>query len=78
MNFQGSFFAQTLAMTREIQRSFRELLNQTTWIDDETKELATEKVNAMLLRIGYPDFILQPELLNERYKDVSGAQLTSL
>ena len=60
----------TLSMTREIQRSFRELLNQTSWIDDETKELATEKVNAMLLRIGYPDFILQPELLNERYKDV--------
>ncbi|XP_012170773.1 neprilysin-4 isoform X1 [Bombus terrestris] len=60
----------TLAMTRDIQRSFRELLNQTTWIDDETKELATEKVNAMLLRIGYPDFILQSELLNERYKDV--------
>lgn len=57
-------------MTRQIQRSFRELLNQTSWIDDETKELATEKVNAMLLRIGYPDFILQAELLNERYKDV--------
>ncbi|XP_076639917.1 neprilysin-4 isoform X3 [Colletes latitarsis] len=60
----------TLSMTREIQRSFRELLNQTSWIDNETKELATEKVNAMLLRIGYPDFILQSELLNERYKDV--------
>ncbi|KZC14076.1 Endothelin-converting enzyme 1 [Dufourea novaeangliae] len=60
----------TLSMTREIQRSFRELLNQTSWIDDETKELATEKVNAMLLRIGYPDFILQSDLLNERYKDV--------
>ncbi|XP_076241067.1 neprilysin-4 isoform X2 [Calliopsis andreniformis] len=60
----------TLAMTRQIQRSFRELLNQTSWIDSETKELATEKVNAMLLRIGYPDFILQSELLNERYKDV--------
>ncbi|XP_076284811.1 neprilysin-4 isoform X1 [Lasioglossum baleicum] len=60
----------TLSMTREIQRAFRELLNETTWIDDETKELATEKVNAMLLRIGYPDFILQPKLLNKRYKDV--------
>ncbi|XP_011629585.1 neprilysin-4-like isoform X2 [Pogonomyrmex barbatus] len=60
----------TLSMTREIQRSFRELLNKTNWIDDETKYLATEKVNAMSLRIGYPDFILQPHLLNERYKDV--------
>lgn len=62
-------------MTREIQQSFKELLNQTSWIDDETKELATEKVNAMLLRIGYPDFILQPELLNERYKDVRTTKL---
>lgn len=61
---------QTLSMTREIQRSFRELFNKTNWIDDETKRLATEKVNAMSLRIGYPDFILQPHLLNERYKNV--------
>ncbi|XP_018052701.1 PREDICTED: endothelin-converting enzyme 1-like isoform X4 [Atta colombica] len=60
----------TLSMTREIQRSFRELLDKTSWIDDETKCLATEKVNSMSLRIGYPDFILQPRLLNERYKDV--------
>ncbi|XP_033330133.1 neprilysin-4 isoform X1 [Megalopta genalis] len=60
----------TLSMIREIQRAFRELLNQTSWIDDETKELATEKVIAMLLRIGYPDFILQPKLLNKRYKDI--------
>ncbi|XP_032663309.1 neprilysin-4-like isoform X7 [Odontomachus brunneus] len=60
----------TLSMTREIQRSFRELFDKTNWIDDETKRLATEKVNAMSLKIGYPDFILQPHLLNERYKDV--------
>ncbi|XP_020279873.1 endothelin-converting enzyme 1-like isoform X3 [Pseudomyrmex gracilis] len=60
----------TLSMTREIQRSFKELLNRTSWIDNETKRLATEKVNAMSLRIGYPDFILQPDLLNEHYKDV--------
>ncbi|XP_029169293.1 neprilysin-4-like isoform X2 [Nylanderia fulva] len=61
----------TLSMTREIQRSFRELLNKINWIDDDTKRLATEKVNAMSLKIGYPDFILQPHLLNERYKDVA-------
>ncbi|XP_025992063.2 neprilysin-4 isoform X3 [Solenopsis invicta] len=67
MNF---VFRQTLSMTREIQRSFRELLDKTSWIDDETKRLASEKVNAMSLRIGYPDFILQSRLLNERYKDV--------
>lgn len=57
-------------MTQEIQQSFRELLTRTSWIDDETKRLASEKVDAMLLRIGYPDFILQRELLDQRYMDV--------
>ncbi|KAJ9601452.1 hypothetical protein L9F63_000369, partial [Diploptera punctata] len=60
----------TLHMTEEIMQSFQELLSQTTWIDDETKELAAEKVNAMMLRIGYPDFILNPDILNEKYKTV--------
>lgn len=57
-------------MTREIQNSFIELLNKTIWIDSRTKEIASKKVEAMLLRIGYPDFILEPESLNERYKNV--------
>ena len=58
-------------MTEEIMQSFQELLRQITWIDDETKYLAAEKVDAMTLRIGYPDFILDPEILNEKYKTVS-------
>lgn len=59
-------------MTREIQQSFRELLSKTSWIDQETMSLAVEKVDQMVLRIGYPDFILQTKQLNERYRDVGG------
>ncbi|GBP37188.1 Neprilysin-4 [Eumeta japonica] len=61
----------TLTMTREIQQSFRELLRLTDWIDNETKKLAAHKVDAMMLRIGYPDFILNSDELNERYKEVT-------
>lgn len=60
----------TLIMTREIQRSFQELINITSWIDDETKLLAGEKVESMLLKIGYPGFILNKDELNARYKDL--------
>ncbi|CAH0723238.1 unnamed protein product, partial [Brenthis ino] len=60
----------TLTMTREIQQSFRELLHMTDWIDDETKKLAGHKVDTMMLRIGYPDFILNKKELNDRYKEV--------
>ncbi|XP_058056004.1 neprilysin-4 [Anopheles bellator] len=57
----------TLTMTHELQQAFRELLNRTDWIDGPTKRLAEQKVNAMSLRIGYPDFILTPDELNTRY-----------
>ncbi|XP_069703958.1 neprilysin-4-like [Periplaneta americana] len=60
----------TVQMTEDIMLSFRELLSQTNWIDRETKELASQKVDAIVLRIGYPDFILSPQLLNERYADL--------
>lgn len=60
----------TMTMTREIQQSFRELLHTTDWIDGETKKLAAHKVDAMMLRIGYPDFIRHEKELNDRYKEV--------
>lgn len=58
-------------MTKEIQASFQEILNLTNWIDEDTKALASEKVDEMMLRIGYPDYILDQEQLTNRYKDVS-------
>lgn len=42
----------TIAMTHELQQSFREILNETDWIDATTKHLAEKKVNAMSLKIG--------------------------
>ncbi|PNF39036.1 hypothetical protein B7P43_G04849 [Cryptotermes secundus] len=60
----------TVEMTKEIMQSFLELLSETDWLDEETKDMAAQKLNAMTLRIGYPDFILNRQLLNERYKDV--------
>lgn len=58
----------TLAMTQELQESFRQILNETTWIDAHTKNLAELKVNSMSLKIGYPDFILNPKELDAKYE----------
>lgn len=60
----------TVDMTYELQQSFREILNTTDWLDEQTRHLAELKVNAMQLQIGYPDFILDHNQLNERYKDL--------
>ncbi|KAK4872108.1 hypothetical protein RN001_016232 [Aquatica leii] len=60
----------TLQMTKEIKQSFRDILLETDWLDSNTKELARMKIDAMHLRIGYPEFILNLDELSERYKDV--------
>ncbi|XP_067619816.1 neprilysin-4 isoform X2 [Eurosta solidaginis] len=60
----------TLKMTHELQQAFREILSNTDWLDTNTKHLAELKVNAMSLKIGYPDFILNPTELNEKYTGI--------
>lgn len=62
---------QTLQITKQLQQSFKELLNATVWLDNSTKQLAELKIDAMHLRIGYPDFILDPTELAGRYADVN-------
>lgn len=58
----------TLAMTKELQDAFRNILNDTSWIDASTKHLAELKVTGMSLKIGYPDFILQSDELDAKYE----------
>jgi predicted metalloendopeptidase len=56
-----------MTMVRELQMSFREILNETDWIDEKTRKLALKKLEAMSLKIGYPDFILTRNKLDEKY-----------
>ncbi|XP_046387966.1 neprilysin-4-like isoform X2 [Ischnura elegans] len=65
----------TLRMTSEIRSSFRQSLLDpegatASWMDEETRSLAVDKADAMSLRVGYPDSILDPDLLDLRYKDL--------
>jgi predicted metalloendopeptidase len=57
----------TLTMVRELQTSFREILNDTDWIDEVTKSATIKKLENMSLKIGYPDFIISRHKLDEKY-----------
>lgn len=61
----------TIAMVHELQTSFREILNETDWIDAPTRRLAEKKVSSMSLKIGYPDFILSHHKLDEKYAELN-------
>lgn len=57
-------------MTRAIQDSFKDILAQNKWLEKGTKRHAVEKIDSMQLKIGYPDLILDRDILTVQYHDV--------
>lgn len=46
------------------------MLNAAEWLDYDTKDQAKDKLNNMSLKVGYPDYILEEDLLNSDYEEV--------
>lgn len=68
--FHGDSKPQAEEMINEIRTAFKENLRQLSWMDKETKALAEEKADAISDMIGFPDYILVPAQLDEKYKDL--------
>lgn len=68
--FQGDSKAKAEEMINSVRTAFKENLKQLSWMDKETRELAEEKADAITDMIGFPDFILDVEKLDERYKEL--------
>lgn len=69
-NFNQESKETALKMIHTIREAFNELLADNHWMDDETRNVAKEKANAMNERIGYPEFITDPIELEKEYENV--------
>lgn len=69
-NFNPESKESALEMIHSIREAFNELLNENVWMDDETREVAKEKANAMNERIGYPDILTNATELEKEYEYV--------
>lgn len=58
-------------MIKSIKESFVKKFEEITWMDEETRLLAKEKVNYVDELIGYPDFLENDELLDLRYQELN-------
>ena len=47
--------ARMLALVKNLQRALGERISNLTWMSDETKQKALEKLSAFTIKIGYPD-----------------------
>uniref|UniRef100_A0A646QJ69 Neprilysin n=1 Tax=Hemiscolopendra marginata TaxID=943146 RepID=A0A646QJ69_9MYRI len=53
-----------------IQQSYKEEIEESKWLDEETKKRAILKVDSIRRFVGYPDFIFDDKELENEYKDV--------
>ncbi|KAG5671202.1 hypothetical protein PVAND_001411 [Polypedilum vanderplanki] len=60
-----------LKMVEAIKNEFVKILQKVPWMSEKTRDLALEKVKAMLTLIGHPDELEDDNKLKEFYKTVS-------
>jgi putative endopeptidase len=58
--------AKALGMVKNLQAELRERITKLDWMSDETKSKAMDKLNKMMIKIGYPD----------KWKDYSKLEIT--
>ncbi|RZF31949.1 hypothetical protein LSTR_LSTR012419 [Laodelphax striatellus] len=68
--FHGDAKSKAEDMINDIRTAFKENLKSLTWMDEETKLLAEDKADAITDMIGFPDFILNNNQLDDEYSDL--------
>lgn len=68
--FHGEAKPQAEDMINSVRTAFKANLINLEWMDAETRRLAEEKADDISDMIGFPDYILDPAQLDERYKDL--------
>lgn len=70
-NFDPKSKEIAIEMIHNIRVAFNELLNFNDWMDNETRQVAKEKADAINERIGYPELLTNPIELSKEYNFVS-------
>ncbi|PAV86979.1 hypothetical protein WR25_24216 [Diploscapter pachys] len=59
-----------MQMIDDLQLAFSKMMEENTWMDEPTKKAALAKASQMIRQIGFPDFELSDERVDEYYKGV--------
>ncbi|XP_072047750.1 neprilysin-1-like [Amphiura filiformis] len=66
-HFGGDSKKNTERMVDNLKQAFKDMLKENEWMDKETKLVAAKKCDAMQVEVGYPDWIMDDDKLNEKY-----------
>lgn len=67
-HFQEDAKRTALEMVNGIRKEFENILREVTWMDEQTRQAALDKVHAMATHIGYPDEIMDNKKIENYYE----------
>lgn len=59
-----------IALFNDIRNTFIDVLNEVTWMDENTRNEAIKKAKALTAHIGYPDELAENDKLEEYYREL--------
>ncbi|CAN7940137.1 unnamed protein product [Ixodes pacificus] len=63
------------SIAESVRDALRAVIQNYTWMDNETKEEAKKKLNNVVFKLGYPEKINQEDVLKDIYKHVGNVTL---
>lgn len=69
--FNGDAKPKAEQMINEVRQAFKNNLKNLEWMDAETRRAAELKADAITDMIGFPEYILNPQQLDDKYRDLS-------
>ena len=69
----GIYWTQVESVFRAVMTSLKRRIADVTWMDDDTRATALDKADAIVHKIGYPDFVRSPAELDQHYEQVSAS-----
>uniref|UniRef100_A0A3B4FVU0 Endothelin converting enzyme like 1 n=1 Tax=Pundamilia nyererei TaxID=303518 RepID=A0A3B4FVU0_9CICH len=67
-HFSSESRAKVQELVEDIKHSLDLRLQELDWMDEATKDAARAKLKHMIVMTGYPDFLLEPELIDQEYE----------
>jgi adenylate kinase family enzyme len=66
-----------MQLVKDLQVSTKELLDESNWVNKKTKHLVMEKLEAISILVGFPEWVSNVSALDDYYNKVRVADVAS-
>ena len=70
INFPENIKSETVNMVENIRNAMIKRIQELEWLDESTRKYAIEKVLKIKYNLGYTDFVLNHEMIYNKYKSI--------